>query len=110
MQSSQLVGFPRGMQRVRKQEQTRNQFRLFCTEHAGLASAVGVAAEENASGDYFLHRGDGVAQTGTITGRVARSGRSVGPRLAVREVAAQHRESGGSEDAGKCDQQWRCGI
>src|SRR5260370_26788398 len=110
MLSTHLVGLARRMQRVGEQQQTRDKFRLFGTEHAGLASAVGVSAEGNASGYYFLHRGDGVAQAGTITGRIARAGRSVSPQLAIREVAAQDCESGAGEGVGKCDQQWGCGI
>src|ERR1700682_3283974 len=97
------------MQRVGEQEQSRDQFWLFGTEHAGLASAVGVAAEEDALRHSF-HRGNGIYKSGTITDRIARSGRAVVSRLPIREVAAQHAESGGGEDVGKCDQQWGCGI
>jgi hypothetical protein len=43
-----LLRLSRGMERIREQQQACYQLWLFGAEHAGLASAVGVAAQEDA--------------------------------------------------------------
>src|SRR5580765_1800640 len=85
-----LFGTARRMQRVGQQEQARDQVWLFGAEHAGLASAVRMAAEENAGlfvpgrakiptspkvreewgTQGSFNRCDGVLQTGTVASGV----------------------------------------
>ena len=43
-----LPGAARGMERIGEQKQASDKLRFFGTEHAGLTSAVGVAAEIDA--------------------------------------------------------------
>src|SRR3982751_6476911 len=43
-----LLGAARGMERVGEQQESRDEAWFFGAEHAGLASAVGMACEEDA--------------------------------------------------------------
>jgi len=103
-----LLGLARRMQRVGEQEEGGNWLGVFCglgAEHAGLASAIGVAAEEEAAGNYFFQGGERVLQAGAVAGGVAGAGRAEGSRLAIGEIAAQDGESGGGESFGEGDEQ-----
>lgn len=102
-----LLGLTRRMQRVRKQQQASGEFRLFGTEHARLASTIGMAAEEDAARDLFSKGGNSVLQAGAIARGVARTGRSPGADLSKREIAAEDGESRGRECLCHDDQQ-RC--
>jgi hypothetical protein len=54
----------------------------------------------------FLDGGDGILQAGAIASGVTGAGWAVGARLAVGQIAAQDRESGGAEGIGQSDEQW----
>jgi len=98
---AKLIGLSRRMQRIRQQEEAGSQSRSFVrgflrnlgTEHAGLPSAVGVAAEKYAAGREILDYRDCILQAGTIAFAVAWCRRSVGSILTVGEIAAQHHET-----------------
>ena len=51
---------------------------------------------------HALHCGDAVLQAGTIAGGIGGAGRTERSRLAIREIAAQHRESGCRECVSEC--------
>src|SRR5215472_3053018 len=132
MLRSLLLRTARGMQRVGKKQEPGGQIRVFGTEHAGLASAVGVAAEEHAGPRLvqagcrgslaFLNigqkrgthhrpqRADGVLQPGTVAGSIGGTGRSEGTCLAEWKVAAQDAESGAGEAVGQCPEQRRLSV
>src|SRR5437660_3859658 len=104
-----LLGTARGMERVGEQQETGNQVWFFGAEHAGLASAVGMAAEKNAGlfllvrakiptslrvrekwgAQTVFQRSDRVFQAGTIAGGVAGAGWAEGSCLAVGQIAAE---------------------
>ena len=105
-----LLGLARGMQRVREQEQARDQVGLGLTqfggEHAGLAAAIGVTAEEELPGlvriniptspntgekwgtQVCFKRGDGVSESLTVAGGVAVAGWAEGSDLAEGEISS----------------------
>lgn len=101
-----LLGTARGMQRVGEQEQGFGCLGLFGTEHAGLTSAVGVAAEKNLADGYFLHRFNGIPEAGAVAGGVARAGRAKRSCLTIGQIAAENGESCSGKYFGESDQQW----
>ena len=105
-----LFWFARRMQRVGKQQEARDECGIFGAKHAGLATAVGVASEEETSGDHSSQLRDRVFQAGAIAGSVAGTGRAEWPHLPVRQVAAEHGEAGCSEGLGEGDQQRGLGV
>jgi hypothetical protein len=68
---------------VREQQKSGDEIWFFGAEHAGLASAVGVAAQKDSPGGQLLQLGYGVLQSGAITGGVGRAGWAEGSCLAV---------------------------
>jgi len=110
MLGSLLFGLARRMQRVRKQQQGRDECGIFSAEHAGLATAVGVASEKETSGDHSSLLRDRVFQAGAVAGGVAGTGRAEWPRLPVRQVAAEHGKAGCGEGLGEGDQQRSLGV
>jgi hypothetical protein len=97
-----LLGAARRVQRVGKKQQTCSQFGLLGREHAGLAAAIGVAGKEDSRPRFgnreewatrkFFHRGHGVPDAGAVPRGIARCGRTEGPELTKRQVAAQDRD------------------
>jgi len=111
-----LLGAARRMKRVGEQYQARDQIGLLGAEHAALAASVGVPAEENLPRTWtrkihqFLQCGDGIRQTGAVAGGVAGAGRAEGSRLAVGQIAAEHRVACVGERFGQGAEQWGLGV
>src|SRR5450631_3658485 len=105
MLSALLFGLARGMQRVREQQQGRHQVWLYLrqlgAQHAGLASAVGMASQEEAAGDRSSQGCEGVPKTDAVAGGVARAGRPKRSCLTIRQIAAQHSKGSGAESLGQ---------
>jgi len=97
MLGSLLFGLARGMQRIREQQQGGNERGIFGAEHAGLATSVRVSSEEETTGAHFSKGGEGVLQPGAVASRIARAGRTEGPRLAIGQIAAKHGKAATAE-------------
>ena len=106
---AQLLRAAGRVQRVSEQQEAIDERRMGGGEHARLASAVRMAAEEYAPGDERAHGGYGLAKALAILGG-APEGRSLGTRLAERQVAPQDSESGIGESARYGDQQLRLAV
>jgi hypothetical protein len=96
-----LLGLARGMERVGEQEERGDQVWLFSTEHAGLASAIGMTAQEEAAGNHSSYGGEGVLQTGAVARGVTGAGWAEGPGLAIGKIAAQDGEAIRAESFGQ---------
>lgn len=99
----QLIGTPRRMERIGKQQQGLDKVGFRSGEHGRLAASVGVAAEEEASWAEAAESGDGIAQTGLILGGAV-AGRPVGAELAEGKIAAKDGAAGGAEGVGEGNQ------
>ena len=99
------------MQRIGKQKQRACERGIGCGEHRGLASAVGMSAEENAvAGKLAFDRFDGGAQALLVAFGAAALGRSVGTKLAKRQIAAKDGEPGFAERVRQSYEQGRLAI
>ena len=114
-----LLRVARRMERIGEQQESAYQSRLFRTQHAGLASAVGMAPQDDsgfcgrvripASGNIGrkrgtergLYCGNCVLQSCPVPGGVAGTGRAERSRLPIRQIAAEHGDSGGGESIGQ---------
>src|SRR5271165_5445836 len=93
MLRAQLLRLARRMQRVGEEQEAVRQFRRGSGQHARLASAVGVAAQEYAALRKLAHGEDRVAKPLAVALRATGAGRAVRRRLAVRQVAAQDEDA-----------------
>src|SRR5258708_1609315 len=89
MLDAELFRFTRRMQRVRKQKESGNKLGLGGTEHRGLSSTVGVAAEKDPTRDILTQNCYCVAQAGAIAFRIARKRRARAPLLPEGQITAQ---------------------
>jgi len=71
-----LFWLPRRMQRVGKQQKTRDQVGRFGAKHAGLTSAVRMSAEEDPARYLTGELGNRIFQPGSVAGGVAGAGRT----------------------------------
>jgi hypothetical protein len=85
---AQLRGRLGRMQRIGKQEQRVDESWVRSGEHRGLASAVGMAAQEDTSWNLALERFDGLTQTLLVALGAAALRGSVRTQLAERQIAA----------------------
>ncbi len=115
-----LLGLARRMKRIGEQKEGCDEVVFFGAEHAGLTSAIGVAAEVKFAGlrsfrnvgerwdvPYFLYNRNCVFQASAIAGGVGRARRSEGSHLAIGEIAAEHGNSCGAKCIGQSDEK-RC--
>ena len=109
MLNTKLLRFARRMQRIREKQECGDEIGLVGAEDGGLASSVGVSAEEDFSAwfvpGHFAHRRDGIAQTGAVALGLAREWRPKGFRVAKRKVAAQDCVAVSAEGLSKRDEQ-----
>src|SRR5262249_54559080 len=105
MRCAQLVGLSGWMQRIGKQQQSSSELIVPCSQHAGLASTVGVTAQEDAALYGRAHKSHGPTQTFLVGGRASGKRRTMRTLLAERQVAAQHSKAGLGERAGQGDEQ-----
>jgi hypothetical protein len=112
VRGARRIGLVRRMKRVGQQHETVHNLRVLGCQHACLPSAVRVTAEENSRvlRRYLFDRLDGVSQPVAVRGGVSAIRRTVGPLLAVWQIAAQHDESGFGEGASQCHQQRRLAV
>ena len=116
------------MQRIGEQQQAGNEIGFFGAEHAGLAAAVGMAAEEDAG--FFLrakipasgnpgqeggtqtlfHRGRCILESGAVAGSVSGAGWAERSSLTKRQIASQDGKSGGRKRFGQGAEQRGVGI
>src|SRR5258708_7923382 len=90
MLDTELFGFTRWMQRIRKQKESGHKIGFGCAEHRGLASTVGVAGEKDSAGDIFAQNCYCVAQARAIAFRIARKRRAGAPLLTEGQITAQN--------------------
>jgi len=96
-----LFGLAGRVKGIGEKQEPGDQCWLFGAEHAGLASAIGVAAEEDRAVSWgipcithnFLYGCDCIFQAGAVAGAVGGAGRAEGSVLAVGEIAAEDGES-----------------
>ncbi len=93
------------MQGIGKQQETIHQIGFGGAKHRGLSPAVGMATQEDALRNKLAHRGYGVSQSFAVAASVSRPRRTMGARLAVGKIAAQHCESRRREGFRKRDEQ-----
>jgi len=98
---------PGRMERVGEQEQRVRQPGLLGREDAGLAPAVGVAAQEDAAGGSAARQDHRRLETFPVAGRGARPRRAGGRHLAKGEVAAKRGDPVSREGLGYGDQERR---
>src|SRR5437870_9499413 len=98
MRSAKLGGILGRMQRIRKQQESSRQSRVFGKKHTGLPAAIGMATQKQAPGRKRINHLKGPAQTVTVLGGAPAEWRSMRPCLAKRKIAAQHQKTG----RGKC--------
>ena len=110
MLGAQLRRSFRRMQRIRQEQQTVNQLRLFRYEHSGLPPTVGVAAKKRASRDFRSHDRDCSTETFAVSLGTAGARRSKRASEAKGQVEAQHREAAGGERGGHFDQKLSLAI
>lgn len=96
-----LLGAARRMERVGEQQEGRGQVWLLGAEHAGLASAIGVASEVDAAGQHCSHLCDCVLQACAVADGVAGAGRAKRTRLAKWQIAAEDGEARGGKGLGQ---------
>ncbi len=93
MIGSELGWFVRHVKRIGQEQQSVAGFRILRSQHAGLASAIGVAAEN----DWAVYQCSQVRcrfkQTGAVFLRGGLYRRSEGFALTKCEIAAQHEEA-----------------
>ena len=104
------VGPAGRVQGIGEQEQAGGQGGVFGGEHAGLAAAIGMTAEEDAAGGDFAHGEGGIAQSGAVEGGIAGARRTGGARLPEGEVAPQDEEAGGGKRFGGGQEEGRAGV
>jgi len=91
---------PGGMQRIREQEQAVAGSGFLCCQHAGLASAIGLAAQEHFLRAKLPDNAYSILQTFSIERAVSRRW-PMRPRLPEREITPQNQESRRSEELRK---------
>jgi hypothetical protein len=106
----QTVRLSRRMQRVREEEQRRNELGLLGGKNRGLPSAIGLAAEEEGARYDAVHRVDCRPKAGAVRCRAGGRGRPGQAALAERQVAAKHNEPSRAECLGRRDQERRAAI
>jgi hypothetical protein len=85
------------MKGIRKQQQTCNQLRRLGRQHAGLTSAIGMAAKVDTSWNNAVQNLNRAPQSFTIRTRRAGERRSVGATLAKGKIAPQDSKSSSGE-------------
>jgi hypothetical protein len=90
MLRSELVRLPWRMKRVRQQEQSIGNPRIFGTQHTRLPSAVRLSAHHDLLHSQIPEFLDGVAQTFAIASRFGRARWTVRAVLAKRQVATEN--------------------
>ncbi len=92
MRRAELLRFGWWVERVGEQQEGVDVFGIFRRKHGGLASAVGVAAEEESriSARLLAEEVEGLAESCTIGGAFGRA-RRAGVALAERKVATEDR-------------------
>ena len=105
MRGPDLLGLPRGMQGIGKQQEAVNDVRLFGRQHAGLTSAVGLAAEVNLAVRQRSHLLNRASQTRAIGGGHSRRRRPFRALLTERQIAAQDAQARVAKRASDRDQQ-----
>src|SRR5271167_2518490 len=105
MLDAKLARLSRRMQRIGEQQQALYQAWQVGAEHRRLASSVGVPAEEHTSRNQLTKSGDGTLQTFTVVNGVSRPRWTVGPALAIGQIATQHSQARRSESFGQGHQQ-----
>src|SRR5262249_53647568 len=98
------------MQRIRQQEQAGDERWLIRGEHARLAAAVGLPAEEDAADTEGPHRRDCGSEPRTIQRRGRPRRWSCTPRLPKGKVAAQDRHPRLGEGDREIDEEPRVGV
>ena len=110
MRRAQLAGAARRMQRVRQEKQAFGGAGIGRGQHAGLPSAVRVAAEKHAACDNLAQKRRRLPQAFPIGGRAAGRWRAARTRLPVRQIAAEHGESGFRKFPGHSHKQRRLAV
>src|SRR5438874_11424355 len=110
MLGAQAVRLSRRVQRIREEQQSRDEIGLVGGEESGLPAAIGLAAEKDPSRHDATHRGDRLPEAGTVGGGAGGRGRAGRTALAERQIAAQHGKSGGAERFGRREEERRAAI
>ncbi len=103
------------MERVGQKKKSSDEIRFFCTKHAGLATAVGVASKEHPrffsrnvrSCHNFPQYRNCILQASAITGGICRTRGTKGSDLPEGKIAADDREPCLREGVRQCTKQ-RC--
>ena len=90
MTGSQLPGFARRMQRIRKQQEPLGEVRIFRCQHTGLAAAIGNSTEPHSIGVLLANLQDFLAQSFAIPRGVARARWALGPRLPKSQIITHY--------------------
>src|SRR5580704_7359000 len=98
MLRAELLRLAGRMQRVREQQQTsglrrrcfRCLFSKLSAEHAGLSSAIRVAAKKEAAANQMLDRHQRIAKSGAVALGIARSRWAVRAILPIRKITPQN--------------------
>src|SRR5256885_6464905 len=109
MAGPKLRGLARRVKRVRQEQETIRQAWLRSREHGGQPSAIGLAAQEDASRNKLLQNGYCAPQTFPIFASIS-SRRSMRASLAKRQVAAKDCPSSLREFFGQRHEEWRIAV
>src|SRR2546430_1707685 len=74
MRSAKLGGILGRMQRIRKQQESSRQSRVFGKKHTGLPAAIGMATQKQAPGRKRINRWEGRGEAGRGRGGAPRGG------------------------------------
>src|SRR5206468_11502814 len=90
---SRLLRLSRRMERVREQQQSIGNLRIFGAEHAGLPAAIRLASDNDPLHTEIAKFLNCIAQAFTVPSGLCGTRWSVGARLAKGEIAAEHGHS-----------------
>ena len=105
-----LLGLARRMQRIRKQQQPRYEFRFCRAQQRGLAATERNPTEKNSPGGRFANDRNCIPQARAIALGIARERRAMPPLLPERQVTAQDGLAGSGERFAHRNQQRRVAV
>ena len=98
------------MQRIREQQQARRKVWRLCRQHGGLPAAVGMASEKHLAGEAAAQQEHRARKARAILRGHRGEGRTMWPRLAERQIAAEHGHARHGEGIRHRDEQGRAGV
>ena len=109
MAGAKLGGLARRVKRIGESQQTIRQSRLLGCKHGGLASAIRLTAQENATRSKFPNHVDCTAQSYAVFSS-ASSWWPMRTRLPEWQIAPEHAQSGFSKRLGQRHQERRITV